>query len=57
MLRVAITALAMCATVGCGGLNGSYNISPATFLLPGIGAVTPPSTNAPTEVDTIALLQ
>jgi hypothetical protein len=44
-VRLAVTALALCAGVGCGGFNGSYNVSPASFLLPGFGHV-PASTNS-----------
>jgi hypothetical protein len=44
MLRLAAAAVMVAAGVGCGGLNGSYNVTPATFFLPGIGQVT---TNAP----------
>ncbi|HUS34745.1 MAG TPA: hypothetical protein VM680_05270 [Verrucomicrobiae bacterium] len=56
-LRLAVTATTMFVAVGCGGLNGSYNISPATFLLPGIGQVTPASTNAPNHTVTVAVVQ
>ncbi len=36
-----IFGLAICAALavmvtGCGGLQGSYNVSPATFFLPGL---------------------
>jgi hypothetical protein len=36
---------------GCGGINASQSVSPATFLMPGILKNTPPcSTNAPIAV-------
>jgi hypothetical protein len=48
---------AVFAGIGCGGLNGSYNVSPATFLLPGLGQATPASTNAPSHTVTVAVVQ
>jgi hypothetical protein len=50
LLRPALTALVVAAGIGCGGFNGTHSISPATFFLPGIGAVQPVSTNAPVHV-------
>jgi hypothetical protein len=37
-------------TTGCGGFSGSHSISPATFLLPGLGQVTPKPVLAPETV-------
>jgi hypothetical protein len=48
LLRAAVTGVVLAAAVGCGGINGSHTITPASFFLPGLGAVTTPSTNAPT---------
>jgi hypothetical protein len=56
MLRVALTAVVLFTAVGCGGLNGSYRVTPATFFLPGIGQATPASTNAPTHAVTVAVV-
>jgi hypothetical protein len=52
MFRLAAMAAVLGAGIGCGGLNGSYNVSPASFFLPGIGQVTPPagSTNSPSHI-------
>jgi hypothetical protein len=55
MLRLAVTVAAICAAVGCGGLNGSYNVTPASFFLPGLGQATPVSTNAPGHTVTVAV--
>lgn len=57
MFRLSLTAAVMFVAVGCGGINGSYNISPATLLLPGIGQVTPVSTNAPNDTVTVAVVE
>jgi len=32
---------------GCGGVNASQTVSPASFLLPGLLRADPPQTNAP----------
>jgi hypothetical protein len=32
---------------GCGGINGSQSVSPASLLLPGLLRADPPQTNAP----------
>jgi hypothetical protein len=56
MLRVTFTAALISTAVGCGGLNGSYRVTPATFFLPGIGQMTPASTNAPTQAVTVAVV-
>ena len=39
-------ALALGGT-GCGGVNASQSVSPASFLLPGLMKAGPPATNAP----------
>jgi hypothetical protein len=57
MLRMAVAAATMFVAVGCGGINGSYNVSPATFFLPGIGQTTPASTNSPIHTVTVAVVQ
>ena len=56
MLRVALTAVVVSTAVGCGGLNGSYRVTPATFFLPGIGQTTPASTNSPTHAITVPVV-
>ena len=45
MLRLAILGLLAAAGIGCGGINASKGVSPATFLLPGFGQAEP--THAP----------
>jgi hypothetical protein len=47
-----LTALAMLMafvlfSAGCGGINASQSVSPASFFLPGLLKAGPPSTNAP----------
>jgi hypothetical protein len=54
---MAVAAATVFAAVGCGGINGSYNVSPATFLLPGIGQTTPVSTNSPNHTVTVAVVE
>jgi hypothetical protein len=50
-----IVALALgCA--GCGGINGSQSISPASFFLPGLLKADPPQTNAPDLLEAKAVL-
>jgi hypothetical protein len=34
-------------SAGCGGINASESVSPASFFLPGLLKTDPPSTNAP----------
>jgi hypothetical protein len=34
-------------TAGCGGINASQSVSPASFFLPGLLKADLPSTNAP----------
>jgi len=41
-----LMALALCGA-GCGGINASQGVSPASFFLPGLMKAGPPSTNAP----------
>ena len=43
---VMLMALALCST-GCGGINASQSVSPASFFLPGLLKADLPSTNAP----------
>jgi len=51
VLRAAIAGLLVFGGIGCGGLNASHTITPASFFLPGLGQVSPPSggTNAPSH--------
>lgn len=44
MLRLAILGLLVTAGIGCGGINASKGVSPATFLLPGFGQAEPAQT-------------
>ncbi len=49
-----MAGLFLFAALGCGGINGSHSISPASFFLPGLGQVKPPaSTNS---VHTLAVV-
>ncbi|MGA3285132.1 MAG: hypothetical protein ABSD57_11835 [Verrucomicrobiota bacterium] len=41
-----LMALALCSA-GCGGINASQSVSPASFFLPGLMKADPSSTNAP----------
>jgi len=41
-----LMVLALCST-GCGGINASQSVSPASFFLPGLLKADPPSTNTP----------
>ena len=43
MAMLAATAL---SGAGCGGINASQSISPASFFLPGLLKACPPSTNS-----------
>ena len=43
--------LALCT--GCGGIQASHSVSPATFLLPGFGQVTPESGVTPCETNQV----
>ena len=40
-----LTATALLG-VGCGGINASQSVSPASFFLPGLLKACPPSTNS-----------
>ena len=46
---LALTTLVALAvgSAGCGGINASQSVSPASFLLPGLMKAGPPATNAP----------
>jgi hypothetical protein len=50
-LRAAIFVSLLVGGIGCGGLNASHTVTPASFFLPGLGQVTPPSgeTNGPSH--------
>jgi hypothetical protein len=41
-----IVALALGST-GCGGINATHTVSPASFFMPGLLKADPPRTNAP----------
>jgi hypothetical protein len=41
-LRLAIFAAILALAAGCSGFSGSYGVSPATFLLPGLMQADPP---------------
>lgn len=41
-----IVALAL-ASAGCGGVNASHTVTPASFFMPGLLKADPPRTNAP----------
>jgi hypothetical protein len=45
-LLAMLLALALGGT-GCGGINASQSVSPASFLLPGLLKADPRATNAP----------
>jgi hypothetical protein len=57
MFRLTLAALAVIASVGCGGLNGSYNVSPASFLIPGLGQVTPAAGSTNFPIHTVAAVE
>ena len=40
-----LTAVAL-SGAGCGGINASQSVSPASFFLPGLLKANPPSTNS-----------
>ena len=40
-----LTAVALLG-VGCGGINASQSVSPASFFMPGLLKASPPSTNS-----------
>jgi len=42
---LAMLAALVPAGTGCGGINASQTVSPATFFLPGLLKADPPSTN------------
>jgi hypothetical protein len=44
---LAILALALAAGTGCGGINASGSVSPASFFLPGFFGKAPVSKPAP----------
>jgi len=46
-LALAILLALVAGGTGCGGVNASQNVSPASFLLPGLLKAGPPATNAP----------
>jgi len=48
---MAIPAALVIVGAGCGGINASQSVSPASFFLPGILRADPPAaTNAPVAV-------
>jgi hypothetical protein len=50
--RVALMVLLAALGAGCSGINASHSISPATFLLPGLGKVGTEPTKAPQDPNT-----
>jgi hypothetical protein len=42
ILRVLLLAAVLLPAFGCGGLRGSYSVSPASFFLPGLLKADPP---------------
>ena len=40
---------------GCGGASGSYSASPASFLVPGLMQLTPPTEMSPAAAQTNAI--
>jgi hypothetical protein len=44
LLRLAIIPVLAFLATGCSGINASGTISPATFLLPGLGKAQPETT-------------
>ncbi len=52
---MAIPAVLALVGVGCGGINASQSVSPASFFLPGIMKVdSPAATNAPVAVSDVS---
>jgi len=49
IVRLAMLPGLVLLGIGCGGINASRSVSPATFLLPGLLQYTP-ETNAPIAV-------
>jgi len=47
LLALGILAALVLGSTGCGGINTSQSVSPASFFLPGILKADPPSSNAP----------
>jgi hypothetical protein len=43
----ALLAATALSVAGCGGINTSQSVSPASFFLPGLLKADPPQTNAP----------
>jgi hypothetical protein len=50
MARMLIVASGAMFGAGCGGIGASGSVSPATFLLPGLGQADPQNTAAPESV-------
>jgi hypothetical protein len=49
VVRCVLALLLLLLVAGCGGISASHSVSPATFLLPGLGQLTPETTPAQTE--------
>jgi len=47
LLALAMLLVLAAGGTGCGGINASQSVSPATFFLPGLMKAGPPATNAP----------
>ena len=56
LFQLALAAMVASLGIGCGGLSASQSISPATFLLPGLGQnVEQPTTEEPGASPLVAL--
>jgi len=52
---MAIPAVLALVGAGCGGINASQSVSPASFFLPGIMRADPPvATNAPVAISDVS---
>jgi len=47
LARPAILAAFVLPLAGCGGINASQSVSPASFFLPGLLKAEPPAPNSP----------
>jgi len=47
LLALAVLVVLALGSTGCGGVNASQSVSPASFFLPGLLKADPPSTNLP----------
>jgi hypothetical protein len=54
LLALAMLVALAVASAGCGGINASKSVSPASFFLPGLMKAGPPATNAPAALPEIS---